>query len=64
MREYEDIPMGLGMHLAQNPGAMKYFTSLPTAEQRAIIEHTHSIGSPSEMRRYVQDLASLGTEAF
>lgn len=65
MREYEDIPMGLGLALAQNPGAMRYFTSLNSAGQRDIIEHTHNIGSPAEMRRYVNDLASLsGMNAY
>jgi len=64
MNEYEDIPMGLGMALAQNPKAMKYFSSLNTTDRRNIIEHTHSIESPAEMRRYVQSLASLGEETF
>jgi uncharacterized protein YdeI (YjbR/CyaY-like superfamily) len=65
MSQYDsDIPLGLGMHLAQNPAAMRYFTSLNSVEQRDIIEHTHSIDSPAEMRRYVQTLASLGSEVF
>ena len=64
MNDREEIPMGLGMALAQNPRAMRYFSSLNAADRREIIEHTHTIASPSEMRRYVQSLASLGDEMF
>ena len=64
MSQYGEVPLGLGMHLVQNPGAMRYFNSLPSTEQHRIIELTHSIDSPSDMRRFVQDLASMGSDAF
>jgi len=51
-----EIPMGLGMALAQNLRAMDYFTHLPTAQQEQIIDRTHAITSKSEMRQYVDSL--------
>jgi hypothetical protein len=51
-----EIPMGLGMALAQNLPAMNRFASMSKAEQQAIIAHTHSIGSKEEMQAYVQSL--------
>ncbi len=51
-----DIPMGLGMALAQNLPAMNRFASLSKAQQQAIIAHTHSISSKEETQAYVQSL--------
>jgi hypothetical protein len=51
-----EIPMGLGMALAQNLPAMNRFASMSKAEQQAIIARTHSIGSKEEMQAYVQSL--------
>ncbi len=48
-----DIPMGLGMALAQNVEAMNYFSSLSQDEKNRIIEHTHQIGSKEEMQSFV-----------
>ena len=52
-----ELPMGLGMALSQNPGAMAYFTGLSPERQRDVIEHTHSIHSKGEMQSYVRHLA-------
>ena len=51
-----EIPMGLGMALAQNREAMDYYASLSKAEQESIIKHTHEINSKQEMKAYVQSL--------
>lgn len=51
-----DMPMGLGMALAQNLNAMNRFATMSTVEQQAIIAHTHSIGSKEEMQAYVESL--------
>lgn len=51
-----EMPLGLGMALAQNLNAMNRFASLSKAEQQAIIAHTHSINSKEEMQAYVQTL--------
>ena len=40
-----DVPMGLGMALAQNVEAMQAFSAMEPAKQRAIIDRTHTIGS-------------------
>lgn len=52
-----ELPLGLGMALAQNTKAMTYFASLPESGQKAIIEHTHQINSRQEMHQYVASLA-------
>ncbi|WP_087302949.1 YdeI/OmpD-associated family protein [Anaerotruncus colihominis] len=53
-----EIPMGLGMALAENLNAMEYFASLSPAQQQAVIERTHQIRSKQEMRSFVQSLPS------
>lgn len=54
--EGPEIPMGLGMALAQNLNAMNRFASLPEEKRREIIAHTHEIQSKKEMRAYVDSL--------
>lgn len=53
-----EIPMGLGMALAENLNAMEYFASLSPAQQQAVIERTHQIRSKQEMQSFVQSLPS------
>lgn len=53
-----EMPLGLGMALAQNMDAMNYFASLSREQQTAIIQHTHSISSKSEMRAFVDSLVN------
>lgn len=48
-----EIPMGLGMALAQNLPAMNHFASLSRERQQQIIQRTHSIGSKEEMQSFV-----------
>lgn len=48
-----EIPIGLGMALAENVEAMEYFSSLSKEEKNRIIEHTHQIRSKREMHEYV-----------
>ena len=48
-----EIPMGLGMALAQNHAAMEVFAAMPPASQQSVIEHTHQISSKREMQAYV-----------
>ena len=38
-----DVPMGLGMALAQNVEAMKAFSAMEPAKQRANIDRTHTL---------------------
>ena len=53
-----EIPMGLGMALAQNRDAMDRFAAMTPAAQQAVIEHTHQITSKKEMQAYVATLTS------
>lgn len=53
----KELPLGLGMALAQNPKAMTYFAALPESKQQTVIEHTHEIHSRREMHQYVASLA-------
>ena len=52
-----EIPMGLGMALAQNLSAMHYFADLPQDKQHSIIQQTHKIQSKEEMQAFVASLA-------
>lgn len=51
-----EMPMGLGMALAQNLQAMEYFAALPSEQQQNVIEQTHGIRSKAEMQQFVQNL--------
>lgn len=52
-----EMPLGLGLALAQNVEAMNRFAAMPRERQREIIAHTHEIRSSAEMRAYVALLA-------
>ncbi|SHO52723.1 hypothetical protein [Anaerocolumna xylanovorans] len=52
-----EIPLGLGMALAQNLNAMNYFASLDDSGKQQVINGTHSVSSKSEMKQYVSNLA-------
>lgn len=51
-----EMPMGLGMALAQNLQAMEYFAALPPEQQHSVIEQTHAIHSKGEMQQFVRNL--------
>lgn len=51
-----EMPLGLGMALAQDVHAMDYFASLPSEKQQEIISRTHSVQSKQDMRKLVQDM--------
>ena len=55
--EHNDIPLGLGMALSQNIGAMEYFAALPEEQKQAVIQATHQIHSKQEMHDFVQKLS-------
>lgn len=57
MENYE-MPIGLGMALAQNPEAMQKFASLSENKKQEIINGTHSVSSKEEMRQYVDRIIS------
>ena len=51
-----DMPMGLDIALAENKRAFDYFYSLSEAEQKRIIDGTHTIRSRADMQSYVEAL--------
>lgn len=51
-----DLPLGLGMALAQNEKAMQRFEAMSDADKQAFVNKTHSINSKSEMRSLVNSL--------
>lgn len=51
-----EMPLGLGMALAQDIHAMNRFASLSHADQQAFISRTHSVQSKEEMQALVQEL--------
>ena len=55
-----ELPLGLGMALAQNEAAMKQFEALPEAEKKAFTQRAHTVRSKQEMRRLVDGLAQRG----
>ena len=53
-----ELPMGLGMALAQNETAMKNFEAMNDAQKQDIIEKTHHVESKKEMRALVSSIAN------
>lgn len=56
----EDIPLGLGMALMQNPDAYFHFLELDADSRRKIIDGTHGIKSREEMQSYVDKISAQG----
>lgn len=54
--ENREIPVGLGMALAQRPEAMEKLASLSETKKQEIINGTHSVSSKKEMRQYVDKI--------
>ena len=53
----DDMPLGLGMALTQNPSALDRFQKLNEDEKRELIGSTHGIRSTEEMRAFVDSFA-------
>lgn len=53
----DGIPMGFGMLLAQNEGAMERFAGLSPQEKQAVINGAKAVTSKAEMRDYVEHIA-------
>ena len=51
-----ELPLGLGMALAQNSGAMQAFAEMTEAQKLGVIDRTHSISSKKEMRHLVDSI--------
>ncbi|MGN0661214.1 MAG: hypothetical protein ACI4JX_05790 [Oscillospiraceae bacterium] len=53
-----EIPMGLGMALAQNTEAMNAFTAMSEEQKQKIIAKTHAIISKKEMQAFVNSITT------
>lgn len=53
---FNDIPLGLGMALAQDVDAMQQFSKLPADKKKEVIEKTRHVNSRREMQAYVKQL--------
>lgn len=53
-----ELPLGFGMALAQNEGAMARFEQLSEGEKAAVIEKCHQVNSKREMQNLVNSLLS------
>lgn len=51
--EPNDLPLGIGMALAQDTGAMEMFAALSEAEKQSVIDGARTLGSKAEMRAYL-----------
>ena len=52
---FTELPLGLGMALAQNTIAMQHFCSWDAGKQREAISRTKQISSKEEMREFVRN---------
>lgn len=57
MNPMQDLPMGFGMALLQDPQATRAFYAMSPAQQQEIILRTHAISSKAEMRAFVSNLS-------
>lgn len=53
-----DLPLGFGMQLAQEPGAMKTFGGLSSEEKAALIRHIQSGTTGIEAQNLIADAVS------
>lgn len=53
MGNYEDMPLGFGMALAQNPQAFQRFCSMNTRQQQTVLEGARGMRSKAQMQSYI-----------
>ena len=56
----DDMPLGLGRMIVQNPAALDRFSKLNESEKRELIGSVHGVGSKAEMRAFVDNFAGTG----
>ncbi|MCF2596491.1 hypothetical protein [Pseudoflavonifractor phocaeensis] len=58
--DHNDLPLGFGFALAQNPEAMKTFSDLPESKQSEILQKARNVSSKGEMQSLVNTLSAQG----
>ena len=51
-----ELPLGLGLAMAQRPEAMERFAALPEAERKAVVDKARSARTKQEMQACVDEL--------
>lgn len=54
-----EIPIGLGMALAENANAMEKFSNMEKAEREEFVNRSRSVNSKQEMRNLVSSLDDM-----
>lgn len=54
--DYDKIPAGFGMALAENMEALQLFAGMNSAMQQEIINRTHNMSSSADMKQFVDNL--------
>jgi 2,3-bisphosphoglycerate-independent phosphoglycerate mutase len=62
--EKKELPLGLGMALAQNENAMRRFEALGEEEKQAVIDRARAVSSKREMESLVSGLADDDAPRF
>lgn len=57
-KNYNDVPLGLGMALARNMSAMERFSFMSDAQRKDILEKASAVNSRNEMTQLVDSIAS------
>lgn len=55
--EFEKLPVGFAMALAQNRTAMEKFASMPEEQKQTVIDRAHHVSNKNEMQQVVASLA-------
>lgn len=53
-----ELPIGLGMQLAQNLDAMTYFANLDDQGKQEVVDQTKNVSSKQEMEQFVSALGN------
>ncbi|MGN1290331.1 MAG: hypothetical protein ACI4XG_27645 [Bradyrhizobium sp.] len=58
-QEFADLPVGFGMALAQNAGAMEAFGTLPEPERARVIAQARQADTRQQMQQLVEQFARI-----
>ncbi len=56
--DFQKVPIGFGMALAQNEAAMLRYSALPEQQKKRILDQAHNVRSEQEMYTLVANLAN------
>ncbi|MGI6013283.1 MAG: hypothetical protein ACOX7K_03225 [Oscillospiraceae bacterium] len=57
-KNYDDVPLGLGMALARNMSAMERFSFMNEAQRKQVLEKASAVNSRNEMTQLVDSIAA------